>query len=201
VSENDDRQAAGGAGPGTVLDLLERARAGDTEAVPALRAALDDCPGVWRAYGDLASHAQAAWVELIAGKDLALRESLTRRAGALARELAGPAPEPLERLLAERIAASWLQVHFADAAAADAVSGGARYAEAAARRQDAAHRRYVAAIGALATLKRLLPRQIESVADDHRGDGLDPGGVAGGVEAPPDVPATLRLRAKREGAA
>src|SRR4051794_33893276 len=85
-----------------IRGLLGRARGGDAAALPALRAALDGRPELWRAYGDLAAHARAAWVDLIAGHDLALAECLARQAAVLLGELAGPAAPPLERLLAER---------------------------------------------------------------------------------------------------
>ena len=137
--------------------LLDRARRGDAEALPALRAFLDDSPEVWRQAGDLAAHAQRAWVELAAGPDVLAREALGRALAALKAELAGPAPSPLERLLVERIAATWLQVHYADAAAAQARDVSVRQAQLAVERQDRAHRRHLAAVAALATIRRLLP--------------------------------------------
>src|SRR4051812_8117097 len=98
--------------------LLDRARRGDADALPALRAALDEHPGIWRHCGDLAAHAERAWIALAAGPDLLLREALGRRLTALKADLAGTNPTPLERLLVDRVAATWLQVAYADAAAA-----------------------------------------------------------------------------------
>jgi len=66
-------------------------------------------------------------------------------------------PSPLECLLVERIAATWLQVHYADAAAARAREVTVKQAELASERQDRAHRRHLAAVAALATVCRLLP--------------------------------------------
>src|SRR4051794_23214437 len=59
--------------------MLERARQGDETVLPQLREFLDTKPELWRRYGDLALHARQAWIGLIAGTDLALRESIARR--------------------------------------------------------------------------------------------------------------------------
>jgi len=146
--------------PPPVADLgriLEAARRGDPASLPALRTFLDESPEVWRHAGDLAAHAERAWCELTAGPDLLAREALTRQLAALKAELAGPALTPLERLLVERIAATWLQVNYADAAAAQARDLSVKQAELAMERQDRAHRRHLAAVAALATVRRLLP--------------------------------------------
>ena len=146
--------------PPAVADLgrlLEAARRGDAEVLPALRVALDENPELWRFTGDLAAHAERGWVELAAGPDLLAREALTRQLAALKTELAGPAPTPLERLLVERIAATWLQVNYADAIAAQARDVSVKQAGLALERQDRAHRRHLAAVAALATVRRLLP--------------------------------------------
>ena len=137
--------------------VLEAARRGDPAALPALRAFLDEKPEIWRHAGDLAAHAERSWAELAAGPDLLARESLARQLAALKAELAGPTPTPLEWLLVERIAATWLQVNYADAIAARARDVSVKQAELAIERQDRAHRRHLAAVAALATVRRLLP--------------------------------------------
>jgi len=157
VSEMMELAPPGPPAEAEIRDLLERARRGDADALPGLRAALDGHPEVWRSYGDLAAHAQAAWIGLIGGPDLALGEALGRRAAALRAELAGPASTPIEALLAERVVACWLQVNYSDAAAAQAGGVSLKQAAFAQQRQDAAHRRYLTALGALATVRRLLP--------------------------------------------
>ena len=143
-------------GEAEIRDLMERAKNGDPTELEALRRALDRHPEVWRAHGDLAAHARDAWIGLVAGPDLALAESLARRAAALQAELAGPDPSPLESLLAGRVVACWLQVGHADAAAAQVVGMTIAQADHVIRRQDSAHRRYLTAVGALATARRLL---------------------------------------------
>jgi hypothetical protein len=85
--------------------LLERAEGGDRSAQPALAMLLDATPEVWRSYGDLARVAQDAWVELVAGPNLLLKESLRRKLAELKSELLpSPAASPLEQLLVERVA-------------------------------------------------------------------------------------------------
>jgi len=145
--------------------LLEAARRGDPAALPALRTFLDENPAVWRHAGDLAAHAERAWVELAAGPDLMARELLTRQLAALKAELAGPAPTPLERLLVERVAATWLQANYADAVVALARDVSVKQAELALERQDRAHRRHLAAVAALATVRRLLPAACRPIPD------------------------------------
>jgi hypothetical protein len=173
-----------------VHDVLERARRGDLAVLPRLRELLDGHPELWRHYGDLAGHARWAWIELIAGPNLALKDSLGRWAAEVESELAGHAPSPIERLLAGRAASAWLQVHHADAIAAqnrDAPLAQARFLQ---ERQDRAQRRYLTALGALATLRRLMPRASAGAASGKpggardRGDGLalyDPAGGARGA--------------------
>ena len=130
---------------------------GHDTALSALRAFLDDSPEAWRHAGDPAAHAERAWAELAAEPDLLAGEALARQLAALKAELAGPAPTPLERLLVERIAATWLQVHYADAMAARARNVSIKQAGLAIERQDRAHRRHLAAVAALETVRRLLP--------------------------------------------
>lgn len=101
-----------------------------------------------------------------------------RRLAALKAELAGPGAPPLERLLAERAAACWLQALAADAAAAGAMGSGPRREALAVRRQQAAHRRYLTALATLATVQRLLPRP--APADSEAG----PPGPAVAVGSP-----------------
>jgi hypothetical protein len=128
--------------------LLERAARGDTTVLDELKKLLDDQPGVWRAYGDLAARAQESWVDLAAGTNLLLKESLERHAQALRAEVAGPNAPPLERLLAERVVATWLQLNYADADAAVARKRGVGAAtlRELAKRQESAERRHQAAV-------------------------------------------------------
>jgi hypothetical protein len=168
--------------------LLERARRGEAAAVPALRAALDRCPQVWERYGDLAGHALGSWIELISGSDLALAEALGRKAVALKSELAGPAPTPLERLLAERVVACYFQAYRHDAFMAQAEGVSIKQAALASKLQSQAHKSYIMAIAALATIRRLLPADTSKRLSARPGE-QDPANIPGDEHASGSVDA------------
>jgi hypothetical protein len=127
--------------------------------VPDLRHFLDTHPEFWQHYGDVADHAREAWIRQLSGSDIALREASSRKAKDLARELSGPRPTVIERLLSERVVLCWLQLNHADSAAAQAHTQSPRAVEFWSRRQLSSHRRYLQSLAALATLRRLLPDQ------------------------------------------
>jgi hypothetical protein len=136
--------------------LVRRAEQGDGAAVPELRVALDVNGWVWRDYGDAGTHATAAWLGLVCGKNLMMREAIERRMAEMRATLAGEDPSPLEQLLVARILACWLQVHYADGTYAQLKGGDPAQHTLMMRRQNAAQQRYVHAIKALATVRKLL---------------------------------------------
>jgi hypothetical protein len=146
--------------------LVERAQRGDPEVLPELRAALDAYPALWRHHGDLARHTEEAWLRLISGDNLLLRESVRRQAEELRAELAGPQASPLERQLSERVAACWLQTQYADTSYAQFAGRGATPAQRAEaqQRQNSSQQRYLLALKALATVRKLL-KPMPSVFD------------------------------------
>jgi len=148
--------------------LLKRAEQGDHDALPELRQALDADTRLWRDYGDLALQAEAALIRVAAGTNLLLAESLQRKLHALKRELTSESTSPLERLLVERVAATWLQSAYGDAVAAQAVSNSETRSKMIQRQQDAAHRRHLTALKTLATVRKLL-RPVPSPVQIARG--------------------------------
>jgi len=82
---------------------------------------------------------------------------MTRKLDSLRREVAGPAPSTLERLLGDRIAIGWLGLAVAEGTYHLALERGvgASDDEFHQRRVERAQRRYLAAIKALATVRRL----------------------------------------------
>ncbi len=183
-----------------VRTLLARAATGDRDALPALRALLDGRPGVWEKLGDLAAHVQMAWVDRIGRSDVAVKEALGRRAEALRSELAAPGASPLERLLIDRVVATWLEVHAADLDAAVASDVLPEKVELAMKRQEAAGRRHTRAIESLANVRRLLPASMRPTPGTE-GSRVEPGVVDGEpVDVVPFEPAPESRRSSGRAA-
>ena len=193
---------------GELRELLGRAEQGDQTILPALRRLLDLAPHLWQYCGDVARDAGAVWVDLIAGRNLMVRESLTRKAAALKAELAGASAPPLERLLAERVVACWMQVAQADVALAELKGKGATTAQLdlLSRRQERTQRSYLAALKTLATVQRLATPRPTTAPTVAAPDGAETGprrareGGAEGVGSPAATPtADRRTRGRRRG--
>ncbi|CAA9529584.1 MAG: hypothetical protein AVDCRST_MAG73-808 [uncultured Thermomicrobiales bacterium] len=149
--------------PAELTALLQRAAGGDEDALAAARGVLDAVPDGWKTIADLGLQAQRPWVEIASGGDALLREALAHELAAMRRELAGPAASPLERLLAERVALSWLALQVADEEAARSFAGGGAGARAAyyQTQLDRAQRLFLAAARSLAQVRRLLVPAIQ----------------------------------------
>ena len=106
---------------------------------------------------NLAFLAQAAVMKQMVGEDKALTKQVMRQLQALKNELGWKTASPLERLLIDRIGTCWLQCSHADFAAAALADGATiNVSEFRQRRQDRAHRRFLAAVKSLAQVRRLL---------------------------------------------
>jgi len=146
----------------SVLDQLTAvvalAKQGNAEVLPELRDLLDEHPEIWKHYGDLSGQVTAKWLDLLAGDDVLIRESVFRQVNELRSELQAEGASPLETLLVERVIASWLQVRYFDAAVTlatedvPAVQG--RYMQ---QQLDRAQKRHIEAVRALAEVRKLLP--------------------------------------------
>ena len=135
--------------------LLQRAQAGDPAVLSELRELLGSRPELWRRLGDLAGHVEEALLGQAGGKSLLARESVRRRMDELRAELAGPAPSPVESLLAGRAVVCWAQCHLADLEAAQQAKAGTPAAHAE-RRQAGAQTRYLGALRMLVVVRKLL---------------------------------------------
>lgn len=151
--------------------LLERAQAGDRSTLPAIREMFDLEPGLWEANGDLARIAEDKLIDTATGDNLFFKEVLRRRVDQLKSELVGSNPSPLERLLADRVAACWLQVHYWDTIYSQALGSDNfswKASEYYQRRLDQVQRRYLAAIRSLAQVRRLLGITVQvNIADQQ----------------------------------
>jgi hypothetical protein len=135
--------------------LRRRANDGDAQARAALARYLDaQC--LWNHFGDLGRHVELAIVEAAAGGEWLTSEAVKREAERMRRELAGPAPTPLEMMAVERIVVTWLQLQHTEMRFLQSQKdlGWAKYWL---RRQEQADKLYRAAIGSLVLIRALLP--------------------------------------------
>jgi hypothetical protein len=176
--------------------VVQRAQKGDMGTLPTLRAFLDAHPEVWREVGDLARHAALCAVPPSSARDLLLRESVARKLEEHRAELEGDQPTKVERLLVERILLDWVQVHYADVAAAEARDkdgGGSPLSVYAQRRLDSAHKRYLRGLRQLAAVQRLLGRMAKPKAAPRSEDADPP--LPGDAANRLGMPEAARVRA------
>ena len=148
--------------------LLPAANDGDRRALAELRQVLDEHPELWGEVGNLARHAELALVQATAGANPVAKEAIIRKVDGLRRELAGSSPTPLERLVVDRVVVGWLAAAVAEGAYHQALERGVGHAddEFHQRRVERAQRRYLAAVKALATVRRLrLPALQVNIGD------------------------------------
>jgi hypothetical protein len=168
-------------------DLLRRAEAGDRAVLPHLKDILAT-PGVTDLLGNLALRLQETVMTGLCGKNLAYREGVAQKMADMRAELAGPEPTPLERQLAERIVLCWLVLYESELRFAHLKDLPPRQADSWQRRIDGCHKRYVSAIKALATVRKLavpiLIGQV-NVAARQVNKVTGPPAAAGAVGRPP----------------
>src|SRR5918994_82291 len=93
-------------------------------------------------------------------------EEATWQTKLMRKELAGPDAPPLEKLLAERIVACWLQLQHADAIYAENLGDmSMAQSEYHQRRLDRLHRRYLSSIKALAQIRKMRPAGQINIAE------------------------------------
>ncbi len=147
-------------------EVMEDANDGDEEALSKVKEIFKEAPGMARIFADLAGEAERGLVERLTGGDPLVREALPVRLEAMRKELAGADPSILERLLAERIVACWLQVQYAEIIYAQNLgSMNITQSEYHQRRLDKLHRRYLSAIKALAQIRKMGPAVQINIAD------------------------------------
>ncbi|MFL5762235.1 MAG: hypothetical protein ACJ789_21250 [Thermomicrobiales bacterium] len=138
--------------------LLPLANAGNARALTELRHILDGHPELWTSVGNLAAQAELSLLQVAAGENDVVREAISRKLSQLRRDLAGPEPFALERLLVDRVVAGWFALTYAETQYHQRLRNGLDWAESEnhQRQIDRAQRRYLAAIRTLATVRRLL---------------------------------------------
>jgi hypothetical protein len=145
---------------------LVQAQAGDEEALTKVREILKEAPRLARIFVDLAKVAEHSFVKRVSGDNPLVQEAIPPQLKAKREELAGPEPSPLEKLLAERIVACWLQLQYAEAIYAqnlgDMNMAQSEYHQ---RRLDRLHRRYLSSIKSLAQIRKLGPAVQINIAE------------------------------------
>ena len=138
-----------------IRGLLARAEQGEARALDLLKEKVDE--SFWLKVVSLSGMAETTLIRRMAGGDkhLLVREVLERRLAAMKADVAGPDPTPLERLLADRVAFTWLSLQLAENAYLSVDSMTLPQAAAAQKRIDACHRRHMTAIRTLAQVRRL----------------------------------------------
>jgi hypothetical protein len=142
-----------------IQGVIAKAKSGDASVLPQLRAILDRHPSLSRHYGDLAKHAESAWISLAAGPNLHMKETLIREAQTRRAELSRPGATPVEQLLVARVVACHLELHYLSAAEANALAAGDSYRliDHQGKRVERAQRMYLAAMGALVSFQKFMP--------------------------------------------
>jgi hypothetical protein len=142
--------------PEEVKKLLRKAEKGDKTVLPTLQTWMDRTPGYWETVGDLAQTARQSLIQTISGDNLLVQEARARKCVALTKELAGPQPSLLERLLVERIVLCWLHLHYTETLYVQHLGKlTLRQDEFYQQRISKAQARYLAAIRTLAQVRRL----------------------------------------------
>ena len=149
-------------------DLADRAQDGDQVAALDIREILDGSPDLaWRFIKGPGKFAESAMIdEFTRDEPLPSKEFLRHQLESMRVEVAGETPSALERLLAERVVATWLQVQLFEGLYAVGMKGGTlKQDDHRQKRLDRAHRRHLSAIRTLAQIRKLGPAVQINIAD------------------------------------
>jgi hypothetical protein len=149
-------------------DLSDRAQDGDAKAALNIRKILDGSPDLaWLFIKGPAKMAESALIDkMTKDGDLASKEFLTHQLKSMRVEVAGENPSALERLLAERVVATWLEVQlFEGLYAVGMKSGPLKQDDHEQKRLDRAHRRHLSAIRTHAQIRKMGPALQINIAE------------------------------------
>jgi hypothetical protein len=136
-------------------EIVKRANAGNDSCLAGMRQVLDSKREIWRKIGNVATLAEEAWINLVAGDNKLVEESVRRRLNRLTSELEGKKSTPLERLVVGHIGVTRLAVCKAEADAAQPAENLPRAAFRL-KQAESAQRRFTGAARTLATIQALL---------------------------------------------
>ena len=149
-------------------DLMGKAEGGDNGAALEIRKVLDGTPDLaWRFVNGPAKVAESALLgEITRDGALATKELLKHQLESMRIEVAGEGPSPLERLLVERVVATWLEVQLFSAFHAHGMKDETKVqGEYRQKRLDQAHRRHLSAVRTLAQIRKMGPAVQINIAD------------------------------------
>ena len=137
-------------------DLIRRAEGGDAKALGELTYIHHDIDDIGIDEGDLGARAEG---EVIALATTTIRDqsALVRYLAQMRTELDGPAPNPIERLLVDRVVTCWVYLSYLDERCARSFKEDSiaiqKHLE---HLLDGANRRYLSALKTLAQVRRLI---------------------------------------------
>jgi len=140
-------------------DAIDRAQDGNRSALPIIREHLASRPGNYWQLVEYSRVVQNTQVKSYTGEGLYVHEVMYEVIERLRSDLGGEDASPLESLLIERIISCYLHVNFAENACAETIGAGERLevVEYKQKRLDRAHKRYLAAVKALAQIRKMGP--------------------------------------------
>ncbi len=145
---------------------LEQAQDGNEEALSKVREIFKEAPRLAQIFADLAGEVERSVIKRMTGDSPVVREALPVKLKAMREELAGPDSSPLERLLAERIVACWLQFQYADIIYAQNLgSMNMVQSDYHQRRLDRLHKRYLSSVKTLAQIRKIGPAVQVNIAE------------------------------------
>lgn len=149
-------------------ELNRKAHEGDEKAALEIRKVLDENPDLaWRFISGPGELAESALLDALTKEDdLATKELLKHQLESMRIEVAGENASALERLLTERVVATWLEVQlFSGLYATGMKKETLRQGEYRQKRLDRAHRRHLSAIKALAQVRKMGPSVQINIAE------------------------------------
>ena len=154
---------------GRLKELVEKAAKGANESLPEIKKILKESPDLAWQLIDYAKYTEYHHTKMMVKEEgSGLKEVLKAQIAAMREEIAGDNPSPLERLLAERIVLTWLQIQLFEGLYASNMSKGTttiaqgKYEQ---KRIDQAYRRHLSAIRTLAQIRKLGPAVQINIAE------------------------------------
>jgi hypothetical protein len=153
---------------GRLKELVKKAEKGNKKVMPEIREILEESPELaWR-FMNLARLAERLFIDRMSkDKDLAAKEVMKRQLAAMREEIVGGNPSPLERLLAESVVATWLQIQLFESLYASSLYQNMTIAQGNyhQKRLDQTYRRHLSSIRTLAQIRKLGPAVQINIAE------------------------------------